>query len=348
MNTLSLNYNVEIDRVTRNEWSSLLLQFDDATIYQTWSYGSVRWGRHNLSHLVLKRGDEVVGLAQVAIKKMPVINAGIAYIPWGPLWQPKAAEKDTGILQNLIQALKDEYIMRRGLLLRIAPCVIENDSLDVATIFSSEGFQRNLSFSPYRTLLLDLTPSLEELRKGMAQKWRNQLNRAEKNGLKVIEGTEDRLYHIFLTLQKEMLDRKEYLPGVDYDEFREIQKDLPEPLKMRIIVCEFQGKPVSTSIGSAIGNTGIYLLGATGTEGLNLKGSYLLQWRMIQWLKDKGCRWYDLGGINPEKNPGVYHFKAGLSGKDVCHIGQFEICPSVLSRIVVKFGEFMRANLTLL
>ena len=141
-----------------------------------------------------------------------------------------------------------------------------------------------------------------------------------------------------------MLDRKEYLPGVDYDEFREIQKDLPEPQKMRISVCEFQGKPVSTSIGSAIGNTGIYLLGATGTEGLNLKGSYLLQWRMIEWFKEKGCRWYDLGGINPEKNPGVYHFKAGLSGVDICHIGQFEVCKSSISSFLVKSGDLFQKS----
>ena len=40
------------------------------------------------------------------------------------------------------------------------------------------------------------------------------------------------------------------------------------------------------------------------TEGLNSKGAYLLQWTMIQWLKENGITWYDLGGIDPEGNRG--------------------------------------------
>lgn len=92
-------------------------------------------------------------------------------------------------------------------------------------------------------------------------------------------------------------------------------------------------------VGSAHGDTGIYLLGATSDEGMKTKGSYLLQWRMVQWLKERGCRWYDLGGINPETNPGVYHFKAGLSGKDVTQPGTFEFSGSALSSLSLKAGE---------
>jgi len=79
---------------------------------------------------------------------------------------------------------------------------------------------------------------------------------------------------------------------------------------------------------------------------MKTKGSYLLQWRAIQWLKGKGCRWYDLGGINPETNPGVYHFKAGLSGIDVHHIGIYESCNNFLSSQLVRWGERVRGYLT--
>ena len=61
-------------------------------------------------------------------------------------------------------------------------------------------------------------------------------------------------------------------------------------------------------------------LGATSDDGLNAKGAYLLQWTLIQWLKENGIKWYDLGGIDPEGNPGVYSFKRGLSGTDVSSI----------------------------
>jgi len=44
------------------------------------------------------------------------------------------------------------------------------------------AFEEDLSAKPYRTLRLNLEPSLEVLRRGLDQKWRNQLNSAEKNG----------------------------------------------------------------------------------------------------------------------------------------------------------------------
>ena len=70
-------------------------------------------------------------------------------------------------------------------------------------------------------------------------------------------------------------------------------------------------------VASAMGDSAVYLLGATSDSGLNSKGAFLLQWTWIQWLKENGCESYDLGGIDPERNPGVYHFKSGLAGLDV-------------------------------
>lgn len=38
-------WQVEVDRWTPDEWSQTLDLFNDANVYQTWSYGQVRWGR---------------------------------------------------------------------------------------------------------------------------------------------------------------------------------------------------------------------------------------------------------------------------------------------------------------
>jgi lipid II:glycine glycyltransferase (peptidoglycan interpeptide bridge formation enzyme) len=346
--SLNSHYRYEVDQVDKHEWSEIIQHFDDATIYQTWSYGLVRWGEGNLSHLVLKKGDEVIGLAQSIIKRLPIVKAGIAYIPWGPIWHRHGEELNYDTLHQLLKVLKQEYVLNRGLLLRITPKQIEGHDDRITIIYITEGFKRDPSVVSNRTLMLDLTPSLEYLRKNFAQKWRNQLNRAEKNNLKIVEGTRDELYETFLVLLKQMLARKGFVPGVDYNEFREIQKDLPDPHKMKIMVCEFEGEPICAAICSAIGNTGIYLLGATANRGMKLKGSYLLQWRMIQWLKEQGCQWYDLGGINPDKNPGVYHFKAGIagkSGKDAVRIGQFEMCGNIISSSLVRIGDMLRTIL---
>ena len=336
-------YHTEVDSIGKEEWTEILQEFDDASIYQTWSYGGVRWGREHLSHLVLRRGEEIIGAAQVIVKTLPIIGGGIAYLPWGPMWRRKEREIDPGVWKMMLRSLREEYVRRRGLFLRLMPNVSENGDHEFAAVLQNEEFERNPSGSPYRTFLVDLQPSTSETRKRLDQKWRNQLNRAEKNGLEVIEGSGEELYKTFLTLQQQMMQRKEYVTAINYEEFGEIQKDLPENAKMKTMICEQEKKPVAAVVCSAIGDTGIYLLGATGNRGLDLKGSYLLQWKMMEWLKKKGCRWYDLGGIDPEGNPGVYHFKAGMGGKDVSYIGQFEFSANRLSRLAVRWGDQLKA-----
>ncbi len=336
MKMLASGYSAEIDKVGEAEWSEIIQLFDDANIYQTWSYGLIRWGEDNLSHVILKKDGFIVGIAQLRIVRLPVLERGIAYIRWGPLWRLCGKKTDLESLRQMTRALLEEYVLHRGLLLRVLPNEIEGDDNTMRSIFEMEGFRWRSD--SYRSFMLDLKPSLEILRKGLRQKWRNSLNRAEKNGLKLIEGTKDKLYEAFSALYNEMLIRKGFSPGVDINEFREIQKDLPDTLKMIVMICEFEREPVSALVGSLIGNRGIYLLGATSDKGLKLKGSYLLQWRMIQWLKEHGARWYDLGGIDPNGSPGVYHFKAGLGGVDVKHLGCFESCENLASSFLVGSG----------
>jgi lipid II:glycine glycyltransferase (peptidoglycan interpeptide bridge formation enzyme) len=336
------NFSVEVDKIQRSEWETIIRQFQDSTIYQTWSYGKVRWGDENLSHLVLKdENKEVIAIAQAVIKKVPLLKAGIAYIPWGPLWKKVGKNNNYELFSNLLKSLKEQYAKKRGLLLRIDPHVIKCDENEhIIKILENEGFKINSKSNPYRTLLMDISPPLTDIRKKLNQKWRNQLNRSEKNNMTVHEGNSIELYDIFLKLQAEMLQRKNYIPGVDYEEFKQIQANLPEPDKMRIVVCEYEGEPLTATIASAVGDTGIYLLGASGDKGMQMKGAYLAQWLIIKWLQERGCKYYDLGGINPESNPGVYHFKSGMSGDDVNHIGQYEYCENKMSQLAIFAAEY--------
>jgi len=134
----------------------------------------------------------------------------------------------------------------------------------------------------------------------------------------------------------QMWKRKAFETSVNIEEFRRIQEDLPQSHRMRILICEQDGIPVAGLVASAMGDSAIYLLGATSDAGLNAKGAYLLQWTLIQWLKENGIKWYDLGGIDPEGNPGVYSFKKGFSGADVYQLTPLVACDSAISSAVVK------------
>jgi len=101
-------------------------------------------------------------------------------------------------------------------------------------------------------------------------------------------------------------------------------------------------------ICSALGDTGIYLFGATSNRGIKCYASYLTHWRMLEWVKGRGCRRYDLNGINPEKNPGGYQFKSqlvGAHGREESLLGQFDAFPNAAMKWMLALGDRVRDTL---
>src|SRR5689334_22435017 len=114
-------YQIEIDRITESKWCELLDHFEDANIYQTWSYGSVHWGAKNLSHVILKRNDEVVAIAQLRIVRPRSLRLGIAYLRWGPLCHLRGRALEMSVMEALARVLREEFVQKRGLYLQILP-----------------------------------------------------------------------------------------------------------------------------------------------------------------------------------------------------------------------------------
>ena len=322
--------------------------FADANIYQTWAYGAIRWGAENLSHLVLKRRDDVMAIAQLRIVRPTSLNFGIAYLRWGPLYERRGEPLSAEVLARTAEALDEEYLRRRKLFLRIVPNAFEGSSRAgmMRSAFSGFECETRSQENQYRTLLLDLAPPIADLRRQLDKKWRNQLSRAENSGLTVVCGSASEQYLAFTSIYKEMRERKAFSTTVDVDAFGRIQAALEERHRMRILLCRDENGPVAGLVASAMGDSAIYLLGATADRGLQAKGAYLLQWHLIRELKDQGIRWYDMGGIDPEVNPGVYHFKKGLSGADVEQMLPLTACTSVVSSAVVKAGLMIRRALS--
>jgi lipid II:glycine glycyltransferase (peptidoglycan interpeptide bridge formation enzyme) len=338
--TLDPVWQVEVDRATPAEWSSMLDLFADANLYQTWSYGAVRWGRKNLSQLVLKRDGEVFGMAQLRVVRPTRFNFGMAYLRWGPLCHRRGRELDAEVFLYMARALQEEYARKRGLLLQIVPDAFAGSSRAALfqSCFSRFTEEPRTSANLYRTFVLDLAPTIEELRKNLDAKWRNKLTQSEKKGLKVVAGNGTEEYRTFCQMYDQMRKRKTFETTVDVEEFGRLQEDLPKTHRMRVLICEQAGVPVAGLVASALGDSAIYLLGATSDDGLTAKGAYLLQWTLIRWLKENGIRWYDLGGIDPEGNPGVYTFKKGLSGADLHQLTPLVTCNSVVSSAIVRAG----------
>lgn len=345
MKRLGTGYTAEVGRIDKEGWFQIIGHFRDASIYQTWSYDAVRFGANKISHLILKKDGDIVAAAQVRIVRIPIVKIGVAYVFWGPLWRSGGGESDVEVFRQAIRALRNEYACQRRLVVRIFPILFDEESEVFNPILIEEGFSLVPIEGTKRTLLINLSRSLGELRNGLDRKWRNHLNRAEKNNLKIVEGFDDDLFGSFIEIYRQMHGRKRFIEGSDVNEFRMMQHDLPNSLKMKILIAFSDGKPAAGVVCSGIGDMGVYLFGGTSDAGLSSQGSYLLQWKALSWLKEKGATWYNLHGINPKENPGTYNFKAGLcgrNGKDVCFLGVYDAFDGVTTRNIFRFANFTR------
>ena len=331
-------WTVEVDSVARHEWDQMLGQFDDATIYQSSSYGKVRWGEKNVSRLVLKLDGEALGLAQLRIFRPTRLSLGIAYLAWGPLIERRGYDLSHEVASRMACCLEEEYCRKRKLFLGVVPNAFAGSQRSMSLESGFRQFSRERLFrdSPYRSSILDLSASLEDLRRALDRKWRNHLTQSEKNNLNVITGCGVDEFKEFCSVYDQMRKRKAFKTNVDPAEFCKIQQDLDPFQRMRVFLCKENAVPVAGTVISIMGGTAISMFGATTEVGLRLKASYFLQWALIRWLKGHGVRWYDLGGIDPEGNPGGYYFKRGLSGADVSQTHPFVSCEGAVARAITR------------
>ena len=77
----------DVRRLERAEWEAAVHDFRDHSYRQCWAYGAALAARRGAvsEHVAIERGDELVGLADVRVKKLPVVGGGLAYVSGGPL-----------------------------------------------------------------------------------------------------------------------------------------------------------------------------------------------------------------------------------------------------------------------
>lgn len=330
------DYRAEVDAFDADEWASIISGFDDATVYQCAQHAEVRAGLTNSSRLALRHGNRIVGAAQIKIKMIPALRAGVADVYCGPLWRIGGERPDPEIFRQMIRALRQEYVATRNLFLRIRSNEFGQVVPVLDALLKEEGFSQTSVFRNPGTFLIDLSPSLEELRMGFSKGSRKNLRRAERRGMTVSTGCDRDAFDKFALLYEEMFVRKVTVAREDIESFWRIHERLPDDLKLRFEICEADGEPVSASVWSKVGERAIGLFRANGFRAMELGSSYLLSWHLIQAMKAAGARYYDLGN---SRSPGNAGFKARTGAKAVSYLPPHYAGNSLAGKLCGLWGE---------
>jgi len=84
------------------------------------------------------------------------------------------------------------------------------------------------------------------------------------------------------------------------------------------------------------------VLAGTTAKGRKLSASYSSLWDMLFWGRERGCKIFDFGGVNPFSNPGVYAFKRGIRGEFAELLGSWIYTSSSIREKLFKIGFSLR------
>lgn len=334
-------YMPKVIPISNQDWRDSVKRFEDYSFQQNLEYNSRLAKLHNASceHVRIQADNEIIGVATVRIKMIPFIKVGMAYITGGPLTRHLNSDSAPR-LEECINALKGEYVDNRKLTLRFILPLGPSKWVELANERMLRlGFVSSTATRPYRTMVVDIGRPEDEIRGSFDKKWRYYLKQAEKQGLSIERSSTVEAMESFSRLFGAFIEKKGFDVVLDARFYTKLQRILPPDERLEVHFAKRGNEIVAGHVASILGDTSVYLLGLSTDAGLESNASYLLQWSAILSAKGRGMRYYDLGGIDPEGNPGVYHFKKGLKGVDVTAPGPYEAPPDGMKAYCLSLAE---------
>jgi lipid II:glycine glycyltransferase (peptidoglycan interpeptide bridge formation enzyme) len=291
--------------------------------------------------LKISSGGRVIGAASVRLKTIPFFSRGIAYVSAGPLTRTNSTDPwDETRMRAVLGAMKRKLVDEQGHILRLRlPLLPPMPTFNFGQMFADLGFQPTSRSRAYRTLMINLKREPEELRKNLNGKWRTRLNSATKAGLSVDIGTDANIFSRFQRLFDQMHGRKKFPIHVHPSFLFDLGSKCTG---LVVMIARKNDKDAAGHVLSIVGESAIYLFGATNDLGRETKAAYFLNWSAMLHAKLQGAAWYDLGGIDPHANPSVYEFKSRMGGQEMLAIGPYETRPGGLLGFAIDKLELVR------
>lgn len=254
------------------------------------------------------------GMARVETRRLPLLGR-VAWIPRGPAVGGVA---DGTLQQSLCLELK-----RRGYALAIF-----------------DHYRPAESASSVHTIWIDLRLGADELKKRIDKQWMYGVRRAEREGVEVVRATTGEEITAFFRMCAQISQDKGFeLPGSEALMQQLLFSQQTEGEEMRLFLAKYEGCIGAGAFVARSGEHLHYFWGASNRELSRQRVGEAVQWAVIEWGIEQGCSRYDLEGIDPVANPGVYAFKKKMGGEEVPLAGKEYIPLNMLGNCVLSIAK---------
>ncbi len=368
-------------------WNALIRQLPDPHFLQTWEWAQVKakydwkpiflvWSGQSYKSYMSDELDQLDLIDRSGIQaaclvlKRTVLSRGFAarlcilYAPKGPLLDWSNEPLRRRVLDDLQSFARDQG----AIFLKADPDVVLGTGIPGAQEAGEDGGGRAVMSDLRRrgwrsssdqiqfrnTVLIDVSPSEDEMLGRMKQKTRYNLRLAEKKGVTVRLGTGadfPLLYKMYAetSVRDGFVIRDEKYYQMVWETFMLSSEPSAEPL-----IAEVNGEPVAALFLFRFAGRAYYVYGMSREVHREKMPNYLLQWEAMRRAKARGCSAYDLWGAPEEFNEndplwGVFRFKEGLGGQVVRTLGAWDFVPrpfwyEMYTQVVPRLLGLMRSR----
>ncbi len=295
-----------IETTDRAQWTQLVAELG-AHPQQSWEWGELKaaTGPWEARRIIFKEDGVVIGVAQILLRKMPFPFNQIAYAPRGP---QAASEERLPELADAAAAWVDKNT--KAVSLKIDPAV--------TSINLSDAWRQSERVLVSKTAVIDLTPSEDELMKGIPnRKARQYIRKAARDGVVIRPGTKDDLPQV-LAMYQATADADGF--AIHESEFYYAALDMLGEVG-QLFVAEKDGELHAFLWNATTTGTAFELWGAVSDAGKRSRANYLLKWEAIRSAKARGTRLYDLNGL---LNDGISDFKLLFVKEPTIWVGSYD------------------------
>ena len=317
---------------------------------QSPEWATIKSGWKNEVITVKDEQGNIEGGLSVLIKKIPIINKCILYAPRGPICDITNKE----VLSKLISQVRKLAKKEKAFIFRWDPDVL-NSNEDFKKIVLENGvkLKKNVNnditkvIQPkFETELYIKDKTEDELLSGFSQKTRYNIRLSIKKGVTIEEGTEEDIEEFFSILTTTSQRDEFSIRNVEY--YKKIYNAMKEKSHVKLYFAVYDNKRVASTFEIIYGNKAWYLYGGSLREHSNVMPNYLLQWEMIKYAMQRGCEYYNFGGVSGyvDENAhgyGVYRFKKGFNPEFKEYIDELYIVFKPITNALFNIANKIRS-----
>ena len=295
---------------------------------------SARWGEarsvvDSIPHqrwAALEPDGRCVFMARVETRTVRAVGK-VAWIPRGPA--TAANVQMSGIYRDFLDHLRAERYMLcvDDPYLHRAPDAVAGKPL----------------FPKPRTILIDLTLGKDRLMANLHSQWRAGVRAAARAGVSVAGAREPGEVAKFYSMcESTSRDKGFELPGSEALMIALCRQEPGPDTEAVLLLARYEGQVAAGALALRCGRSVHYMWGASDRSFAKQRPGEAVQWAMIEWALQRQCITYDLEGIVPDPNSGVYAFKRRMGGAEIDLPGKEAFQLSTRGALALRVAQWLR------